>query len=203
MLFQGQEFAASSPFFYFADHKPDLAKLVAKGRGEFLKQFRSAALPEIQAQLTDPADRQTFERSKLDLTERQKNAPIYALHRDLIRLRREDKALRAPKRGEFDGAVLGAGVFVLRYFSTEGDRLLVVNLGRDYQLDPAPEPLLAPPEGMKWKITWTSDDPRYGGIGTPALDTIENWRIPGQTTVLLTPAEGPADTIPLDALLAV
>ena len=25
MLFQGQEFAASSPFCYFADHHPDLA----------------------------------------------------------------------------------------------------------------------------------------------------------------------------------
>ena len=34
MLFQGQEFAASSPFLYFADHKPELARLVARaGRG--------------------------------------------------------------------------------------------------------------------------------------------------------------------------
>ena len=32
MLFQGQEFAASSPFLYFADHNPELAKLVAQGR---------------------------------------------------------------------------------------------------------------------------------------------------------------------------
>ena len=35
MLFQGQEFGASSPFFYFADHHADLAQLVAKGRGDF------------------------------------------------------------------------------------------------------------------------------------------------------------------------
>ncbi|HXE53055.1 MAG TPA: malto-oligosyltrehalose trehalohydrolase, partial [Tepidisphaeraceae bacterium] len=35
MLFQGQEFGASSPFVYFADHHPELAKLVRKGRGEF------------------------------------------------------------------------------------------------------------------------------------------------------------------------
>src|SRR5690606_38790927 len=40
MLFQGQEYAASSPFFYFADHNPELARLVAKGRAEFLAQFR-------------------------------------------------------------------------------------------------------------------------------------------------------------------
>ncbi len=37
MLFQGQEFAASAPFLYFADHNPELAKLVTKGRREFLK----------------------------------------------------------------------------------------------------------------------------------------------------------------------
>src|SRR2546421_7476360 len=36
MLFQGQEFASSAPFNYFADHNPDLAELVAKGRCEFL-----------------------------------------------------------------------------------------------------------------------------------------------------------------------
>src|SRR5262249_4896096 len=34
MLFQGQEFAASSPFFYFADHPPELAKLVHQGRNK-------------------------------------------------------------------------------------------------------------------------------------------------------------------------
>ena len=32
MLFQGQEFAASTPFLYFADHNPDLAKLIEEGR---------------------------------------------------------------------------------------------------------------------------------------------------------------------------
>ena len=41
MLFQGQEFGARSPFLYFADHKPELAKLVRDGRLEFLAQFPS------------------------------------------------------------------------------------------------------------------------------------------------------------------
>src|SRR5207237_9192328 len=45
MLFQGQEFASSSPFFYFADHHPELAKLVCAGRRKFLAQFRRLALP--------------------------------------------------------------------------------------------------------------------------------------------------------------
>ena len=37
-------------------------------------------------------------------------------------------------------------------------------------LDPPPEPLLAPPEGGGWTLLWSSEDPRYGGGGTPELD---------------------------------
>ena len=55
MLWQGQEFAASSPFFYFADHQPELAQLVYQGRVEFLSQFQGIATPEMQAYLPDPA----------------------------------------------------------------------------------------------------------------------------------------------------
>ena len=49
MLFQGQEFAASTPFLYFADHRDDLVEPVRKGRAEFLAQFPSIADPEIAA----------------------------------------------------------------------------------------------------------------------------------------------------------
>src|SRR5262249_27953111 len=183
----GQEFAASSPFLFFADHNPDLARLVAKGRAEFLAQFPSIALSEIKASLDNPADPKTFERCKLDLTERQRQSAIYALHRDLLRLRREDPVLRAPRRGEFDGAVLGAHAFVLRYFAAAGDRLLVVNLGIDLHLESTSEPLLAPPEGMIWQIAWSSEDPRYGGRGALPLDIDVNWRLRGQAATLLVP----------------
>src|SRR5262249_33940590 len=56
MLFQGQEFAASSPFLFFANHNQDLAPLIRKGRAEFLTQFRSLATPDFQAVLDDPGD---------------------------------------------------------------------------------------------------------------------------------------------------
>jgi maltooligosyltrehalose trehalohydrolase len=187
MLFMGEEFAASSPFLFFADHNPELAPLVRKGRAKFLSQFPSVAVPEVQAGLPDPADPGTFERCKLDLSERDRHTEASALHRDLIRLRRHDPVLRAPRRGGFDGAVLGAEAFVLRYFGGGGDRLLVVNLGRDLHLDPAPEPLLAPPEGMHWAVLWSSEDPRYGGLGTAPPETEGTWRLPGQAAVLFAP----------------
>jgi maltooligosyltrehalose trehalohydrolase len=188
MLFQGQEFAASSPFFFFADHNPELAPLVAKGRAKFLSQFPSLAGREMQTRLPNPADPDTFTRCKLDLSERQRHAEAYTLHRDLLRLRREDAVFRLQRRRGVDGAVLGEQAFALRFFGDDGDdRLLLVNLGRDLHLDPAPEPLLAPPEGKAWEVLWSSEDPRYGGCGTPPLDTKENWRIPGEAAVALQP----------------
>ncbi|MDQ2711090.1 MAG: malto-oligosyltrehalose trehalohydrolase [Acidobacteriota bacterium] len=189
MLFQGQEFAASSPFLFFADHKPDLAKLIRKGRAEFLEQWRSLRLPDIKKCFKDPCSEDTFLSSKLDFSEVEKHSEIYALHQDLLRLRREDPILS--RQGEYgiDGAVLSDSAFVLRYFSPEfeSDRLLVVNLGIDLELNPAPEPLLAPPADTGWKSLWSSDDARYGGSGTAPLDSKENWRIPGQATVVLHP----------------
>jgi maltooligosyltrehalose trehalohydrolase len=131
MLFQGQEFGASSPFFYFADHNAELAPLVRHGRAEFLSQFPSLARPEMQSRLPNPGDPRSFEQSKLDFSERQQHAETYALHRDLLTLRRQDPILRSQRPGGIDGAVLGPQAFVLRFFAEDGhDRLLVVNLGR-------------------------------------------------------------------------
>jgi maltooligosyltrehalose trehalohydrolase len=196
MLFQGQEFAASSPFFFFADHETALAQLVSDGRKKFLAQFRSLAAPDGMTHIPEPHDENTFERCKLDFAERESHCEFYALHRDLLTLRRDDPAIRAAadaggqRRVRYlDGAVLGPNAFVLRYFSADGlDRLLLVNLGRDLHLDPAPEPLLAPPLGTLWQVVWSSEDPRYGGTGTAPLDTEENWRIPGEAAVLLAPS---------------
>jgi len=186
MLFQGQEFAASSPFLFFADHGPELAKLIRQGRAEFLAQFPSLATPEMQKRFADPCDPATFERCKLDHSERESHRAIYDLHRDLLRLRREEPVFGAQKRGVVDGAVLSPEAFVLRFFDEAGDdRLLIVNLGVDLHLNPAPEPLLAPPGESGWTVLWSSEDPKYGGIGTPLLDTDDNWRIPGNAAVVL------------------
>jgi maltooligosyltrehalose trehalohydrolase len=188
MLFQGQEFAASSPFFYFADHNEELSTRIHQGRADFLSQFPSIASPKIQARLPDPGDPQTFERSRLDLCERHQHSEAYTLHRDLLRLRREDPVLRSQRLGGVDGAVLGPHAFVLRFFADAvQDRLLIVNFGRDLRLHPAPEPLLAPPERMRWETLWSSEDPAYGGSGTPLLEDHGRWRILGEAAVMMAP----------------
>ncbi len=186
MLFQGQEFSASSPFLYFADHKPELGEEIKKGRRMFLAQFPSLASPDMQERFDDPTDIRTFLRSKLDFSERERHGADLALHCDLMRLRREDPVFRTQGERGVDGAVLGADSFVLRYFGERGDdRLVIVNFGRDSRLSPAPEPLLAPPAGSLWEIVWSSENPAYGGNGTSHVDTDETLVIPGEAALVL------------------
>ena len=144
----------------------------------------------MQAELTDPGDIDTFRRSVLDLGERERHGAIYALHRDLLGLRRTDPVLgRRPCR--IDGTALADEAWMLRFFlRAQRDRLLIVNLGRDLLLGPAPEPLLAPVEGQVWQLLWSSEAPRYGGAGGPAQDEAGDWLIPGQSAAVLAP--GPA-----------
>ncbi|HEY8460761.1 MAG TPA: DUF3459 domain-containing protein, partial [Blastocatellia bacterium] len=198
MLFQGQEFAASSPFLFFADHNEELAPLVRKGREEFLAQFPRLATPEVRAVLAAPCDARTFERSKLDLSERERHSAIYEMHRDLLRLRREDPVfgdLNGPAGG-IDGAVLGNEAFVLRFFGeNDDDRLLLINLGPDLHVSPAPEPLLAPPARMEWRVLWLSENPRYGGSGAPPFDAGEGMLLPAHAAMALGPSPMPEDKI--------
>jgi maltooligosyltrehalose trehalohydrolase len=113
-----------------------------------------------------------------------------------LRLRRDEPALRPARQTDVDGAVLDAEAFVLRYFAPDGDdRLLLVNLGNDLKLSPAPEPLLAPPEGMAWQVLWSSERPAYGGCGTPPVERPDGWSILGESAVVLKPGPDPAGDV--------
>ena len=86
LLFQGEEWAASTPFQYFADHDdPELARLVSEGRKREFAAFGWD--PNV---IPDPEKRETFERSQLNWDELKdsEHADMLAWYRDLIRLRR-------------------------------------------------------------------------------------------------------------------
>ncbi len=189
MLFQGQEFCSSSKFLFFADHKLDLAKSVAKGRVEFLEQWRSYSAPDIRKCFDDPAAIATFEKSRLDHSEVERHPECYALHKDLLRLRREDPVISRQGEDGIDGAVLSPTCFVLRYFSPgfTDDRLLIVNLGVELTCNPMPEPLLAAPASKHWEKLWSSEDAQYGGCGTAAIAAGRNWTIAGFSAAVLYP----------------
>src|SRR5262249_6774410 len=189
LLFQGQEFAASTPFLFFADVGDAAVRdAIRKGRAELLAPFLSVTEEEALRTLPAPDDPQVFARCKLDFSGREKNRELYHLHVDLLKLRREDSRFRQQGCVGIDGAVLGPASFVIRYFCEEkDDRLLIVNFGERQILKPAADPLLAPPSGFRWETLWTSDSQRYGGGGLIALATEEQWLFPPESVVVLRP----------------
>jgi maltooligosyltrehalose trehalohydrolase len=174
MLFQGQETGSRRPWNYFIDHDPELSAIVERGRARFLTQFARMATPEAQAAISHPAALATFEACILD---EPRPSPWLALHKDLIALRGRGFADRAP-----DGAVLGDRTLCLRWW--EPDYLLLLNLGPTFRRAILPEPLLAPPRASGWCIAWSSEEPAYGGHGTPEPFTRARLAIPAHAAVL-------------------
>jgi maltooligosyltrehalose trehalohydrolase len=98
MLFQGEEFAASTPFQYFADHEdPEMAKAVKDGRrGEF------AAFGWNAVDIPDPESAETFIRSKLRWEEvhEGRHEEMFQWYRRLIALRRGSPSLNNGEPGQ-------------------------------------------------------------------------------------------------------
>jgi len=96
MLFQGEEWAASTPFQYFTDHgDPGLAQAVSEGRRREFSSFgwRPEDVPDPQAE-------ETCRRSRLNWSEieTEPHASVLNWYRELIRLRRSRPALQAGGR---------------------------------------------------------------------------------------------------------
>ncbi len=97
MLFQGEEWASSSPFLYFADHQDqELARQVSEGRRREFQAFgwKPATIP-------DPESREVFERSKLNWDELAgpAHAEMLDWYRELITLRRSSESLNNGEPG--------------------------------------------------------------------------------------------------------
>ena len=91
MLFQGEEWGASTPFQYFTDHADaDLGRAVSEGRRREFSSFGWS--PD---DVPDPQAVETFERSRLQWDElaEPSHAELLEWHRSLIELRRSQPAL--------------------------------------------------------------------------------------------------------------
>ena len=186
MLFQGQETGTRTPFNYFIDHDEQLDTIVRHGRADFLKQFARLATDEAQAMLPDPSAPATFAECVLDPRERDLDAPMVRLHRDLIALRSAYPGF-TDQCGNMRGAVLAPHAFCLRWWHESGDRLLLVNLGPTFRAAVLPQPLLAPPLRTGWRVEWSSEHPRYGGHGTPEPFSRPRLALPARSAILFAP----------------
>ena len=145
MLFQGEEWAASTPFQFFTSHpEPELGQATAAGR---IREFEKMGWDPDS--VPDPQDPETFTRSKLDWSEstQGRHAQLLAAYRRLAGLRRTEPALTDPSFGSVScTADEGRRFFTMR----RGDLLVVVNFGGEEQhLGTACEQVLfASPSGV-------------------------------------------------------
>jgi maltooligosyltrehalose trehalohydrolase len=64
MIFMGEEVGTRSPFLYFTDHGPDLAKAVREGRRKEFADFPGFGDRKARERIPDPNAPETFERSR-------------------------------------------------------------------------------------------------------------------------------------------
>lgn len=156
MLFQGEEWGASTPFLYFCDFGPELARSVREGRKREFAHF-----PQFQgkgaAKIPDPVDPATFARSKLDWSEAAGQPHAHRLRnvRELLSIRRRELA---PRLGGMAGGaaaheMLGARAFKAWWRLGDGTTLTVIA-----NFSAVPLPGVVPGAGRLLYST-------YGGIG--------------------------------------
>ncbi len=125
MLFQGEEWGATTPFQYFTNHPdPDLGRAVSEGRQREFSDFGWPA-----ADVPDPQDPETFLRSKLNWAEiaGAQHTELLDWYRALIAFRRQTPALRsAPAEVSFDEA----GRYLLM---RRGDFVIAVNFSKAWR----------------------------------------------------------------------
>jgi len=164
LLFMGEEWGASTPFLFFCDFEPALARAVTEGRRNEFGAFAEFADPQARARIPDPAAAESFERSKLrwDEIEAEPHRAWLEYYRRLLAIRRTEIAPRiAGVRGK-DACyeTIGARGLRARWRLADAAALeLEANLGTDAA--PGFTPL---PNGY---VIFASHDPSFSGTVAP------------------------------------
>ncbi|MGE3191709.1 MAG: malto-oligosyltrehalose trehalohydrolase [Vicinamibacterales bacterium] len=195
LLFMGQEWAAGTPFQYFTDHGEPLGSQVREGRRNEFRHFRAFADPARRDAIPDPQSPATFERSRLDWkeVERDPHAGVLALYRDGLWLRHLLQA-EGPS-GTFGTErvrPIGAEAVVMRRRRRTGGDLLVVT--RFATAGAVAVPIAG---GGPWRVRASSEaphvvrDPMPPRLADAEGRLVVGFERPG--TVVLEPVEGAAD----------
>ena len=158
LLFMGQEWAASSPFQFFTDLEPRLGALVTEGRRREFRDFAGFAESASQGLVPDPQDPATFERSRLDWSERSSpvHAACLALYTELLRLRGTHRALAAAPASRGDAEAIGNDVIAMRREHEHERFLVLVRLA-----GAGPVNVNINWSGTSPRIVLTTEDPRF------------------------------------------
>jgi maltooligosyltrehalose trehalohydrolase len=170
LLFMGQEWGASTPFQYFTDHDEELGREIEKGRREefreaFAKSHEQGEVPPCQAEAT-------FLRSKLNWAELDgaEHAPMLALYRELIRLRREQAAFRPASRELVRVAALEGKTLALRAPAPDGDWLVLCDLNGEATVSLHAEVCKLDAPQRAWERVLSTNEERFGGSGAAPIE---------------------------------
>jgi maltooligosyltrehalose trehalohydrolase len=136
LLYMGEEFGETRPFYFFTDFHDELGDAVREGRRKEFAKWPAFSSEESRQKIPDPNAQSTFEASKLDWAKL--DAPAHRARFDLVKrllATRRDKLVPLIARiggdaGSFDR--LSQSAFVVRWKLSGGGRLaLVANLGAE------------------------------------------------------------------------
>ena len=168
IIFQGQEWMASTPFLYFTDHNAELGRLVTEGRRKEFASFAGFSDPETVARIPDPQAERTFIASKLNWDEilEGMHHVTHTLYKEALRLRREVAALGPRARDTWQAVALGERTVAITCTGAAGNETYttVFNLRggdmRCVELNRGPA-----------ELVFSSNERRFGGSGVTAYNT--------------------------------
>ncbi|WP_288482336.1 malto-oligosyltrehalose trehalohydrolase [uncultured Deinococcus sp.] len=163
LLFQGQEWAASTPFPFFSEHHGELGQMVTEGRKKEFGHFEGFQGEDV----LDPQAEDTFRLAHLNWAERGEGEHVRTLelYRTLLRLRREDPVLRDRSRRGLSAGAVGRLLWV-RHTSPQGERVLLWHTARAGEaacaLGDLKLPFALPPQ-----LLLHSEGPDHGDAANP------------------------------------
>jgi maltooligosyltrehalose trehalohydrolase len=164
LLFMGEEYGETAPFFYFISHSDrELVDAVRTGRKKEFASFR------WNGEIQDPQDEETFHRSRIDydLRETGRHLLLRSYYRELLRLRREHPVLSRVTREGMNAVALEREKTLLVTRSLGDDRTAAVcHFGEGPASIPVPLP------HGQWTTILDSAHPMWGGGGSAVPEEI-------------------------------
>ena len=164
LLFMGQEWAATTPFLYFTDHRPQLGQLVTDGRRREFGGFAAFASAGARARIPDSQAASTHLASRLRWEEpdREPHRSTLRLYRALLALRRSERALRCSDGSRFEVVAASEDALVFGRTPNGGTAVLgLIQLRGSGTVDLGLHPGLVPPGGGPWRVLLTTEDPLF------------------------------------------
>ncbi|HUF29422.1 MAG TPA: malto-oligosyltrehalose trehalohydrolase [Gemmatimonadaceae bacterium] len=153
LLFMGEEYGERRPFQYFVSHgDPELVRAVREGRRREFAAFG------WEAEVPDPQDERTFERSTIDpsVADSGAHAQLLALYHRLLKVRRGEPALRPGEAEVLVDTEPGEDWIRMR-LTTPGARSLVAVFNL------AGGPRVVPVGANSWTSLVATEEAAFGG----------------------------------------